>query len=54
MTLRFGQQDSPNACLLCHTAKTASWVQAQLLAWKRALPASTSITPSLTHPAGPG
>jgi predicted CXXCH cytochrome family protein len=35
MTLRFGQQDSPNACLLCHTKKTANWVQEQLLAWKR-------------------
>ena len=54
MTLRFGQQDSPNACLLCHAAKTASWVQAQLLAWKRASTGSTSSTPSLTHPAGPG
>ena len=34
MTLRFGQQDSPNACLLCHTDKSAQWVQAELLSWK--------------------
>jgi len=34
MTLRFGQQDSPNACLLCHTNKTAQWVQTELLSWK--------------------
>jgi predicted CXXCH cytochrome family protein len=34
MTLRFGQQDSPNACLLCHTEKTPQWVQSELLSWK--------------------
>ena len=34
MTLRFGQADSPNACLLCHQEKTAQWVEAQLGAWK--------------------
>jgi predicted CXXCH cytochrome family protein len=34
MTLRFGQQDSPNACLLCHTDKPAQWVQSELLSWK--------------------
>lgn len=34
MTLRFGQQDSPNACLLCHTNKTAQWAQTELLSWK--------------------
>jgi nitrate/TMAO reductase-like tetraheme cytochrome c subunit len=34
MTLRFGQQDSPNACLLCHKDKTAAWVQSQLFSWK--------------------
>ena len=33
MTQRFGQQDSPNACLLCHTEKAPQWVQAQLQSW---------------------
>lgn len=26
MTLRFGQEKSPNACLLCHTDKDAVWI----------------------------
>ena len=34
MTARFGQQDSPNACLLCHAEKTPEWLQAQLKSWK--------------------
>lgn len=34
MTLRFGQEDSPNACLLCHSDKSPVWVQAQLRSWK--------------------
>lgn len=34
MTLRFGQEESPNACLLCHTDKDAKWVQGKLLAWR--------------------
>ena len=34
MTLRFGQEDSPNACLLCHTEKTPQWVQSQMQSWK--------------------
>ena len=34
MTKRFGQEESPNACLLCHTKKDADWVQAQLSSWK--------------------
>jgi predicted CXXCH cytochrome family protein len=33
MTKRFGQEESPNACLLCHTKKDADWVQAQLTTW---------------------
>ena len=40
MTLRFGQQDSPNACLLCHTGKTPQWVQSELLSWKTKPPPS--------------
>jgi predicted CXXCH cytochrome family protein len=43
MTQRFGQADSPNACLLCHTDKSAAWVQACLQSWKSPLPA---IAPS--------
>jgi hypothetical protein len=34
MTQRFGQEDSPNACLLCHTEKNAQWVETQLKSWK--------------------
>jgi predicted CXXCH cytochrome family protein len=34
MTARFGAQESPNACLLCHTEKSAQWVQGQLDGWK--------------------
>ena len=34
MTLRFGQEDSPNACLLCHSDKNPEWVQGQLRFWK--------------------
>jgi predicted CXXCH cytochrome family protein len=34
MTLRFGQQESPNACLLCHREKTPQWLQGQLQSWK--------------------
>ena len=36
MTLRFGQQDSPNACLLCHQDKDPRWIKPQLLSWHRA------------------
>jgi predicted CXXCH cytochrome family protein len=35
MTLRFGQDESPNACLICHRDKDAHWVERQLPAWKR-------------------
>jgi len=34
MTKRFGQEESPNACLLCHTDKSAEWAGQQLSAWK--------------------
>jgi predicted CXXCH cytochrome family protein len=34
MTKRFGQEESPNACLLCHADKTAEWVGQQLSTWK--------------------
>jgi hypothetical protein len=34
MTDRFGQEESPNACLLCHGQRNAEWVQQRLLEWK--------------------
>jgi predicted CXXCH cytochrome family protein len=33
LTERFGQSESPNACLLCHIEKDARWAQEQLRAW---------------------
>ena len=33
-TLRFGQKDSPNACLICHKDQRAEWVETQLKNWK--------------------
>ena len=35
MTQRFGQEQSPNACLFCHSEKNAGWVKQELQAWKR-------------------
>jgi tetratricopeptide (TPR) repeat protein len=32
-TQRFGQQESPNACLLCHSQKDTAWLSAQLSSW---------------------
>ncbi|HXJ93244.1 MAG TPA: hypothetical protein VMT20_10240 [Terriglobia bacterium] len=32
-TQRFGRQESPNACLLCHPQKDAVWLSAQLSSW---------------------
>ena len=32
-TARFGRQESPNACLLCHPQKDAVWLSAQLSSW---------------------
>jgi predicted CXXCH cytochrome family protein len=34
-TLRFGQEESPNACLLCHHEKNSEWAKQKLLAWKQ-------------------
>ena len=39
MTGRFGQEESPNACLLCHSEKSADWVQQQVNA-RKVIPAS--------------
>jgi formate-dependent nitrite reductase cytochrome c552 subunit len=38
MTLRFGQEESPNACLLCHAEKNPQWVKQELLSWMPAAP----------------
>jgi len=45
MTKQFGQEESPNACLLCHTEKNAGWVGQQLSGWKP-LSASASVKTS--------
>ena len=34
MTERFGPEESPNACLLCHSEKSPQWVKQELQAWK--------------------
>jgi predicted CXXCH cytochrome family protein len=34
MAERFGQRDSPNACLLCHSDKSSQWLKQELAAWK--------------------
>ena len=33
LTARFGQKESPSACLLCHGEKDAQWMAAQLRSW---------------------
>ncbi len=41
MTTRFGQQESPNSCMICHRDKDAAWVARQLRSFKdaKAVPA---------------
>jgi predicted CXXCH cytochrome family protein len=34
MTERFGRQESPNACLLCHENRDEAWLHRQLQAWQ--------------------
>ena len=34
MTERFGQRESPNACLLCHQDKSGQWLKQELAGWK--------------------
>jgi len=34
LTERFGQADSPNVCLTCHTEKGVTWAREQLTAWR--------------------
>ena len=33
MTARFGQNDSPNACLVCHTDKDVKWLKEEMSMW---------------------
>jgi hypothetical protein len=33
LTERFGQQESPNVCLTCHSQKDVTWAKEQLAAW---------------------
>jgi predicted CXXCH cytochrome family protein len=35
LTERFGQQESPNVCLTCHSEKSAGWAKEQLASWLR-------------------
>lgn len=35
MTERFGQKDSPNACLMCHQDKTVSWLKEEMKRFTR-------------------
>jgi hypothetical protein len=35
MTARFGQDDSPNACLACHRDRTVAWLQSEMAKWPR-------------------
>lgn len=37
-TLRFGRQESPNACLSCHAERDGSWLQKNLKDWRVPLP----------------
>jgi hypothetical protein len=37
MAARFGLEESPNACLLCHKAKDAQWVGLSLRVWRDGL-----------------
>jgi predicted CXXCH cytochrome family protein len=34
MTARFGQADSPNACLMCHKDRDAAWLTRSMTGWK--------------------
>jgi predicted CXXCH cytochrome family protein len=36
LTARFGVQESPNACLICHTDRTIEWIAPQLDHWRDA------------------
>ena len=35
LTKRFGQNEAPNACLLCHSGQDADWAEKKLESWQR-------------------
>jgi hypothetical protein len=35
MTVRYGQEYSPNACLICHPDKSITWLRQELSNWNR-------------------
>jgi formate-dependent nitrite reductase cytochrome c552 subunit len=35
MTARFGQESSPNACLICHADKGIPWLRQELSNWNQ-------------------
>ncbi len=40
MAVRFGQEQSPNACLMCHNERDALWVGVELAKWRTAAQSS--------------
>jgi predicted CXXCH cytochrome family protein len=38
MTARFGQEESPNACLSCHADRTVAWLQSEMAKWSLGRP----------------
>jgi tetratricopeptide (TPR) repeat protein len=45
MTARFGQKDSPNACLICHTDKDLEWLRQELNKRPRLQKGTASLVP---------
>ena len=43
-TSRFGHEESPNACLLCHQDRDTGWLTASLRAWKKSETASADTS----------
>ena len=50
-TIRFGQDDSPNACMLYHTDKPAEWVRSQLKTWNSGTLVNAQNDAALNRPA---
>jgi tetratricopeptide (TPR) repeat protein len=48
MTARFGQADSPNACLICHPDKGIPWLRQELSNWNKN-ETSAAIAPASAH-----
>jgi predicted CXXCH cytochrome family protein len=46
LTLRFGPQESPNACLMCHREKDAQWAATRLQSW------SCDASPTMSQKVG--